>query len=141
MVQTCHSLLLRLPTLILNSQRVRAPKRESVTCETYSSSYSFSKCDLEYVRRCLDDCCSERFRPLWAGGDLMEVWGDSVSQGRSSVCRHFMLGEESGCLPPCTSTAVQTKGRFIKSYEKLCVCVCVCVVCVFVRSKKKVIIL
>ena len=95
-----------------SSQRVAAPEKESVSCRSYSSSSasspfsSYGACDLEHVRRCLDQCCGQGYRPVWAGGDLEEVAGEWTENAQD--CRHLLLGEESSCLPPCTTTKVQT---------------------------------
>ena len=90
-----------------SSQRVAAPEKESVSCLSYSSS-SYQSCDREEVRRCLDQSCGQEFRPVWAGGELEEVTRDGEGCERAEQCRHLLLGEESSCLPPCTSTTVNT---------------------------------
>ena len=95
-----------------SSQRVAAPEKESVSCLSYpSSSSSFSSygaCDREEVRRCLAESCGQEYRPVWAGERLEEVAREGEQCERVEECGHLLLGEESECLPPCTTTNLDT---------------------------------
>ena len=87
------------------SQRVSAPEKESLTCERYTEEETYSRCDRQEVSRCLQECCGQDYRPLWAGDRLEEISTDLPRQeGTPARCKQFLLGEETPCLPPCTNT-------------------------------------
>ena len=111
-VWCCHDIILFLP-----SQTVSAPEKEGVWCGRYTEEEeegeggSDSSCDQAQVSACLEDCCGQHYRPLWAGGRLEEISTDLPRQpgGQSQGCKHLLLGEETACLPPCTKTNVRVR--------------------------------
>ena len=79
-------------------------------CGRYTEEETFSRCDGAQVSRCLQECCGQDYRPLWAGHRLEEISRDLPREKESpGRCKEFLLGEETACLPPCTNTNVKVR--------------------------------
>ena len=90
------------------SQRVSAPEKEGLRCSRYTEEETYSRCDRKEISRCLQECCGQHYRPLWVGDRLEEISCDLPRQERPPArCKEFLLGEETSCLPPCTTTSVK----------------------------------
>ena len=108
----CHSSSLYYSNNFPPSQKVSAPEKEGLSCGRYTREETYSRCDMEEVASCLQECCGPNFTPLWTGAGLEKISSSSSSSSSSDLpssarCKHFLLGEETTCLPPCTQTSVQ----------------------------------